>query len=159
MGGTFILMSEYLNRFHNLRYIIAIDVIDTPLILRHYERFLSLHGGPIMMYKKEGSNFLETEEFKALDVGNAVCFIDGDHSLQGVMRDHSLALDFANVIIHHDISSVAVPTVGHFWNFMKRICFQECCFDEFVQQYSLPNEETYLGIGMMKRKVSQKRTN
>jgi hypothetical protein len=147
-GGTFVVVSEFLLRFNSsLEKVIALDLIEEPEALRHYRKFLQIHGGPEFVYSSEGSNFLEN---KSSEFRDSIVFIDGDHSLEGVMRDHTLALEFANTIVHHDIYSVAVPQIHKFWNFLKKSCSADWRFSEYIEQYPSVGSN-YLGIGVLRK--------
>lgn len=145
-GGTFIVMSEFLLKFNpSLKKVIALDLINEPTTLKHYRRFLQTHGGPEFVYSSEGSAFLEA---RASDYSDLIVFVDGDHSLEGVMRDHSLALEVAKTIVHHDIASSAIPQINKFWNFLKASSSADWKFSEFIEQYPSVGAN-YLGIGVL----------
>ena len=154
MGGTFVLVSEYLLRFnHNLRNLFALDIIQESQIIGHYRKFIDKHGGPKIIYSNKGSGLLTADWFSRDNVEETLCFIDGDHSLNGVLKDHLTVSRFSDCIVHHDISSSAVPHVALFWSFLKAISGKEWDFVEFVDQYDLKGRGGFLGIGVAKRKA------
>lgn len=145
--GTFILMSEFLYLANpELTEVIAVDIIEEPYLLSIYRKYIAENGGPILTYTNKGSEYLR-------DVSNpasskTLCFIDGDHSLEAIMRDHLIALNFATIILHHDIRSDATPQVREFWNFIKKLQSPEWSFREYTNQYESVQGE-FLGIGFM----------
>jgi hypothetical protein len=146
-GGMFILTSEWLQRSGaKLHQCIAIDpVMETPFITRYKQ----ISKVPVT-YVNAFSTDQTTMDYLQKQQPDCV-FIDGDHSLRGVMHDYSLVRGFANVIIHHDIASTACPDTTQFWQYLKKT---EDNFDkvEFVDQYPSVSSN-YLGIGVMKRKI------
>lgn len=145
-GGTFIVVMEWLKKIGcNLQFGVAVDMIDpTPFI----EEYTKLSSVPVLYFK--GSS--NSENFRSYfnTCRPDMVFIDGDHSMYGVMNDHLIVRKSANLIVHHDIVSIACPETTLFWNYIKQT---EDHFDhsEFIDQYESVNG-SFLGIGVLKRR-------
>lgn len=146
-GGTFILVSEWLKKIGTkLDVTIAVDPIEpTPFI----KRYMEVSDTPVIYHKALSTSPEFLTQFAL--AGPEFVFIDGDHSMRGVMFDHLTARRSARIIAHHDVSSQACPDTTLFWSYAKAA---ESEFDsaEFTQQYPSVGA-SYLGIGVMKRKV------
>jgi hypothetical protein len=146
-GGTFILTSEWLKKIGApLECSIAVDPIRiTPFIERYKES--SSHA--VLYINKLSTDPDFIRQFNVIDPDYV--FVDGDHSMRGVMFDHLLVRGNANIIGHHDISSIACPDTTLFWSYLKQ---GEPGFrhNEFVDQY--PSVQgSFLGIGVLKRRT------
>ena len=111
-----------------------------------YRKYISKNGGPSLTYSAEGTQYFKKVNYSKTEI--TLCFIDGDHSLQAVMRDHQVALDFADLIVHHDISSDATPQIKDFWEFIKKLQTSEWNFSSYTNQYESVRGN-FLGIGFM----------
>ena len=152
--GTFILMSEFIYRANpNMKEIIAVDIIQEPKTLSMYRKYISENGGPELIYSSLGTSYLRNATYDKTE--KTLCFIDGDHTLQAVMRDHQFALGFADLIIHHDIDSDATPQVRDFWDFIKTVQTSEWNFRSYTDQYASVRGN-FLGIGFMVKKTREK---
>ncbi len=144
-GGTFILINEWLKKIGApLEFSLAIDPIAaTPFI----EKYIQISTTPVH-YIQNLSTSPEVGEYLAAFKPQMV-FIDGDHSLHGVMFDHLLVRKTAEIIVHHDISSQVCPGTSLFWSYVKQA---ETDFSswEFTQQYKSVGG-SFLGIGALKR--------
>ena len=147
-GGTFILISEWLKKIGApLDISISVDPIQEPPFIRRYRE---ISNCPVY-YINSLSTSVEFGAFLNSSRPDFV-FIDGDHSMRGVMSDHLKVRKFADIILHHDVSSLACPDTTLFWQYIKQA---EDQFDpfEFVDQY--PSVQgRFLGFGVLKRKVS-----
>ena len=156
-GGTFVLISEWLRRFSkSLDRIIAIDPIGKTPLLEEYFRILQTQNDPIVpLFVKSLSTSPSISDLVEIERPDFV-FIDGDHSLEGALRDHLLARRYADIIVHHDISSKECRDTTFLWSALKKL--EDKTFDvvEFTQQYGSVNG-SYLGIGIMTRKVDDER--
>lgn len=145
-GGTFILVSEWLKKIGApLDISISIDPIQEPPFIRRYREISNrpVHYMKALSTSVEFSNFLNSSRPDCV-------FIDGDHSMRGVMSDHIKVRNFANIILHHDVSSQSCPDTTLFWQYLKNA---EDDFDafEFVDQYPSVAGR-FLGFGILKRK-------
>jgi len=146
-GGTFILISEWLKKIGApLDLCIAVDPIQETPFLRRYREIASC---PVL-YIRSLSTALEFDSVLNSSRPDFV-FIDGDHSMRGVMSDHLKVRKFSNIIVHHDISSQSCPDTSLFWQYLKHA---EDGFDffEFIDQYPSVKGR-YLGIGALRRKT------
>ena len=145
-GGTFIVVTEWLRMLNGeeLDYAVAVDPINESPFVRRYRE---IAGFPVL-YLQMFSTSPEFLEFSKASKPDMV-FIDGDHSMAGVMTDHANARRFAKIIGHHDVSSDSCPDTTMFWQYLK---FAEDRFEaaEFTQQYASVNGN-FLGIGVLKR--------
>ncbi|MDO1582213.1 hypothetical protein [Rhizobium oryzicola] len=146
-GGTFILVNEWLKRIGApIEFSLAIDPIaPTPFIQRYRE----ISSSPII-YLEAFSTSEEVKKYFATFRPEMV-FIDGDHSLHGVMFDHLLVRTKADIIVHHDVTSDGCPATTLFWSYLKQA---ETDFDhwEFGQQYDSV-QGNFLGLGVLKKKA------
>lgn len=145
-GGTFIVVNEWLKKIGApIEVSIAVDPIEpTPFI----KEYIEISSTPVV-YIHDFSTSAGFAAYHASAKPDMV-FIDGDHSMPGVMSDHALVRKTARIIVHHDISSVACPPTSLFWNYVSRA---EDDFDSFAftDQYKSV-KDPYLGIGVLKRK-------
>lgn len=145
-GGTFILVNEWLKRIGaEIEFSVAIDPIEPTPFIRKY---LEVSSSPVH-YIKNFSTSAEVIGYQRICHPDMV-FVDGDHSMRGVMFDHLLARSTADIIVHHDIASRACPDTSLFWSYVRQA---ETGFEpfEFTQQYGSVGA-SYLGIGVLKRK-------
>lgn len=146
-GGTFILINEWLKKVGApIEFSLAIDpIVPTPFV----ERYRQVSSTPVQYIQDFSTSKAVVDYLNALRPD--MVFIDGDHSIQGVMFDHLLVRSKADIIVHHDIVSQACPGTTLFWNYAKQA---ESEFDhwEFTQQYDSV-QGTFLGIGALKRKT------
>ncbi|MGV3549864.1 hypothetical protein [Rhizobium sp.] len=145
-GGTFIVVSEWLKKIGApLELSIAVDPVEpTPFI----KRYMEVSSTPVI-YLRDLSTSPSFAASHAAAKPDMV-FIDGDHSMQGVMNDHALVRKTADIIVHHDISSIACPATTLFWQYLQ---LAEDQFESvsFTDQYTSV-KDPYLGIGALKRK-------
>lgn len=145
-GGTFILVNEWLKRCGSeLDFSIAVDPIPKTPFIEQYEE-ISQHK--IFYYQGLSTDLKFQNIYKSANPN--FVFIDGDHTLVGVMNDHLLVRKFAKFIAHHDISSITCRDTSFFWDYVK---LSEDNFEafEFTQQYESVNG-SYLGIGVLRRR-------
>ncbi len=144
-GGTFILINEWLKKVGSpLGFSLAIDPIaPTPFM----QRYIEVSNSPVH-YIQDLSTSLRAKEY--LDSFKThMVFIDGDHSLRGVMQDHLLVRNSADIIVHHDVLSDACPDTTLFWDYIKHAESDFKAY-EFCQQYNSV-QGNFLGLGALKR--------
>ena len=145
-GGTFILINEWLKKIGApLEFSLAIDPIEpTPFI----KRYIELCETPVVYIQ----NYSTSEEVGGYlkTIRPEMIFIDGDHSMRGVMFDHLLVREAAKIIVHHDVNSQSCPDTSLFWSYIQ---LAETGFNNytFADQYDSV-DGTFLGIGVLKRK-------
>lgn len=142
-GGTFIAVSEFLRRVSpGFNLSIAIDPIAPSPLMRRY----------LELGRAEYRQCLSTDDtFKRLIDSERpdFVFIDGDHTLKGVMHDFDICSS-ADVLAFHDITSDGCVDTTAFWSFLKRhaTSFESC---EFADQYETVAGR-FMGIGVLRRK-------
>jgi hypothetical protein len=145
-GGTFILVNEWLKKIGApIEFSLAVDPIKpTPFIRRYVE----ISSTPVHYLENFSTSQPVMDYFNGFKP--EMVFIDGDHSMHGVMFDHLLFRKTADIIIHHDVASRACPETTLFWTYLKQA---ETGFEaaEFCQQYESVQGH-YLGIGVLKRR-------
>jgi len=146
-GGNFILISEWLQKIGApIEQVTAVDPVkQTPFMVRYAE----IAAIPVV-YIEDLSTSPSFASYINVSKPDMV-FIDGDHSIQGVMFDHLLCRKIASLIVHHDIYSHSCPATTLFWDYVKKA---ETDFDafEFTDQYESVNG-SFLGIGVLKRRT------
>lgn len=146
-GGTFIIINEWLRRIGApIEFAIACDPVEiTPFVRRYQE----ICDWPIH-YRQQFSTDADFVSY-IQEMAPEFVFIDGDHSLEGVMHDHMITRAAAKIIVHHDITSDICWGSTFFWRYVKA---SEDNFEafEFTQQYESV-QGSYLGIGVLKRKA------
>jgi hypothetical protein len=145
-GGTFILVNEWLKKIGApLEFSLAIDPIEpTPFI----KRYIDISDRPVHYMMNLSTSHKVADYFSYFNPD--MVFIDGDHTLMGVMNDHLLVREKARIIVHHDIYSQACPDTTLFWNYIKQ-AESEFSATQFIDQYESVNGH-FLGIGALKRK-------
>lgn len=145
-GGTFILVNEWLKKIGaEVEFSLAIDPIEpTPFV----KKYIEISSSPVH-YIRNLSTSAEVIAYQK-SCNPDMVFVDGDHSMSGVMFDHLLARRTARIIVHHDVASRACPDTTLFWSYVRQA---ETDFEsfEFTQQYESVGG-SYLGIGVLKRK-------
>jgi cephalosporin hydroxylase len=127
-GGTFILTTEYLQRFSSVPVSsIAVDLSKSP---------------PARAYSmcREKSYFVHMNS-QSLDFAEMIrslgfvdlILIDGDHSYAGAKRDFDVVKEFGRVIVFHDITNDASPGVRQVWREVRNS--DEFETHEFIDQY------------------------
>lgn len=165
-GGTFMLMSELLQRWckdDSFRSV-ACDpappgCINYSLDKRYQALFNAwLQASPFADYLQEYSERLERkcwpdpEQRPSFDC----VFVDGDHSFEGCWDDVQMAIRLnASIIILHDIVSAECPGVCEAWSKCCTELAEDFDFHEFTGQYESVRDvldQTLLGIGVCVRK-------
>lgn len=144
-GGTFVLTTEYLRRFHPLPAALAVDLGDCPA-LRGYA---STQGG--IRFVQADSQSPEFRSLLAASEPFDLALIDGDHSLEGCWKDFLLVKDRASILAFHDIASDVVPGVGEVWRKLRADYAAAYEFFEFTAQYASLRRTTgknFLGLGV-----------
>jgi hypothetical protein len=148
-GGTFIVVCEWLRRIGaDLRLAVAVDPVPETPFLAHYRAEVA--DFPVL-YRQELSTDQSFIDFCHVARPDFV-FVDGDHSMKGVMHDHALVRNFANIIVHHDIVSTACPDTTLFWRYLvgTEDRFTAWAFTDQYPEVGAP----YLGLGALKRKAA-----
>jgi hypothetical protein len=139
-GGTFVITSEYLSRFHPLRRAMGVDLGGS----RSLGEYSDLREDVIVLRASRHS-----EEFRAAVRAHGpfdLVLIDGDHSAEGCRSDFEFMKDHGRVLAFHDIVSEPVPGVGEVWREVKDAHAGEFRFVEFTQQYAEQGEGFGIGV-------------
>jgi hypothetical protein len=144
-GGTFIITTEYLRRFHPVERAYGIDIQNSPSLVRYRRYNCNADFINIDSRSPQFAGFLKRQP--PFDL----VFIDGDHSESGCRNDFQTMKDHANIIAFHDIVSDICPGACKVWNDLKASCGNEYRFFEFRDQYDSVLKRTgkqMLGIGV-----------
>ena len=158
-GGMLILVTEWLRKAGaDIQTIVAVDPIEPSPFIGEYFGLLKSEtassGKRIdAIYVKDFSTSATVKRLVER-VKPDMVFIDGDHQLRGALYDHLLIRDYANMVVHHDINSLATPDTTFLWRALKEFERKHYKFIEFVDQYDSVNGN-FLGIGVMKRTSQQ----
>jgi cephalosporin hydroxylase len=143
-GGAFIVVSEFMRRVSpGFKTSIAVDPIEpSPLM----QRYVELGRAEYRQYFSTEAQFRSLIDSERPDF----VFIDGDHTLKGVMHDFDVCRSGAHLIAFHDVMSDGCVDTTFFWSFLKR---HATGFDhfEFTDQYDSV-AGNFMGIGALLRK-------
>jgi cephalosporin hydroxylase len=148
-GGTFILTTEYLDRFHGIERAIAVDI-------------LRVRSAPAYRRMRRSASFVTVDsaeprfaELLEREGPFDLVLIDGDHSRDAVRRDWETVRPHASIVAFHDIVDSLSPGVAEVWADVRRDHADEYTFHEFTQQYAEVEERLgrkFLGIGVAVRR-------
>lgn len=145
-GGTFVFTNEYLNSIKKQQIkSFACDIIEIPENISKYQELNSNASYLLMNSQSEDfKNFIKDSHFSLI-------LIDGDHEYKGVKNDAEVCLDHGEIIVFHDITSVACPGTSKYWVDFKNQYSDIFNFYEFIEQY--PSVKyNFLGIGCAVKK-------
>jgi hypothetical protein len=148
-GGTFVATVEYLNRFHQLRKAVGVDICHSPSLVRYTKI------NPRAEFIQMDSQSLQFKEFIRINGRYDLVLIDGSHEENACRSDFENVRRKANIVVFHDIKSDICPGVGKVWNEVKAGHPDEYDFFEYVEQYKSVIKRTghsFVGIGMAVRK-------
>ena len=144
-GGTFVITTEYLNRFHTIERAVGVDIADSPSTAEYARntpraRFARLNA--------------RSPRFRRLVRRGSpwdLVLIDGDHREQAVRRDLESVIDAARIIAFHDIVTAVAPGVRKVWDEFKSASADRFDFFEFDRQYDevvRRTGRTWQGLGV-----------
>lgn len=148
-GGTFIITTEYLQRFNKLKSATAVDLFPIKGVNRYKKLNPAVTSLAVNSQSKQFMHFVENNG--PFDLA----FIDGDHSYEGCLSDFRTMKDHARMLVFHDIVGMGVPGVIKVWEEIKTQHADEFDFFEFVEQYDevvQKTGKTWLGIGLAVKK-------
>ena len=143
-GGTFIAVSEFLRRVSPVFELsIAVDPIEPSPLMRRYLKLGRADYHQCLSTDATFSALLDAEKPDFV-------FIDGDHTMRGVMHDFDVCSRHADLIAFHDIRSDGCLDTTLFWSFLQHHATKyESC--EFVKQYDSV-KGVFMGIGVLTRR-------
>jgi cephalosporin hydroxylase len=148
-GGTFVLTTEYLDRFHAIEKAIAVDIMRVRSGSAYHKRRPAARFVTVDSSEHRFRDLLEREG--PFDL----VLIDGDHAREAVQRDWDTVRPYASVIAFHDIVDSLSPGVAEVWARVREAHAGEYDFHEFTRQYPEVQEReqrTFLGIGVAVKK-------
>ena len=141
-GGTFVATVEFLDRFSQLDFAIALDVIPCPSMAAYKAINPRTEFACINALSADFGALID--RLKTIDL----VFIDSHHEESQCRREFAAVKDAANMIAFHDISNVSCPGVSRVWDEVKATGDYECY--EYDGQYD--DMGPYMGIGLAIRK-------
>ena len=143
-GGTFIAVSEFLRRVSpSFERSIAVDPIEPSPLMR---RYLELGRADYHQCLSTDTTFSALLDAEKPDF----VFIDGDHTMRGVMHDFDVCSRHADHIAFHDVRSDGCVDTTLFWSFLQHHATKyESC--DFVEQYDSV-KGGFMGIGVLTRR-------
>jgi hypothetical protein len=143
-GGTFIIVTEYIRRFHDLNLAVAMDIQALPIMQDYASKTVGVEYRIANSQTREARSYLGSHRWD-------LAFVDGDHSYSGCMGDFLAVRDNAKTIVLHDVASDACPPVMQAWQEIRRVTPSQRVF-EAVDQYKEVLSRTgarFLGIGVV----------
>jgi hypothetical protein len=149
-GGTFVLTVEYLARINpDFGAALAVDLIDESELLKQYHQYRDFQ---YFQGNSTGPEFVNM----MTDRHYGLVFIDGDHSIDGILNDFDI-MRGSDVVVLHDIHSPqACPGTTNFWHSLRYFRRHEGQFHVFLDQYFDVEDGPFMGIGVMVRKMTTK---
>ena len=138
-GGSFVASVEILERFRQLDFAVAVDVIPCPSLLE----YACLNPRTRIAWLNTQSPAFDAlvDDLKDIDL----VFIDSHHHETQCRNEFESIKAAAKIIAFHDIANVGCPGVGRVW---REICASgDYNCEEFVEQYE-PGKGPYMGIGL-----------
>ena len=139
-GGTFIITTEYLDRFNKLEKVVVIEpTIWENENLTEYQKHRSFEWRPFTSFSEQFAASIVDEYYD-------LCLIDADHNYYSVCSDFARMKDKCNMIVFHDIVDDHARGVVEFWNEIKG----NYRFHEFTQQFH-NHQGCHMGIGVLEK--------
>lgn len=135
-GGTFIITTQYLNRFHRIYRGICCDVQHMSPYLWEYQKHFGFEFWHMSSHSPRVRAIVEGQQFDLV-------LIDGDHCYSGAALDFVTFKDHTKYISIHDIVAdrkdrTVWPEVVKFWDEIK----EAYPYEEYKSQ-------GYMGIGIL----------
>jgi hypothetical protein len=144
-GGTFVITTEYLDRFHTVERAVGVDIADSPSTAEY-----ARHNARVRFARLN----TRSRRFRRLATRAGpwdLVLIDGDHREEAVRRDLESVIGAARIIAFHDIVTTIAPGVRKVWDEFKSAEATRFDFFEFDRQYDEVVERTgrtWQGIGV-----------
>lgn len=143
-GGTFIITVEYLSRFNNINYAIAVDNWPREIM---YEYKKIRNEVEYITSSSFSGEFLDLYNQRPCDL----ILIDGDHSYEAVAKDYSNVVDNSKIIAFHDTKNSFCPGTQQMWNDIEKL-YGIDKIKEWADQYDdvlLHLRRSVMGIGLV----------
>ncbi len=144
-GGTFVITTEFLNRFHTVERAVGVDIADSPSAAEY------ARSNPRGRFARMNTR---SRRFRRLVRRGApwdLVLIDGDHHEQALRRDLENVIGAARIIAFHDIATAIAPAVRRVWDEFKSQGAARFDFFEFDGQYDevvSRTGKTWQGLGV-----------
>ena len=146
-GGTFIITTEYLNKFHPIKKALAVDINPCPAVNQYRDKY-----NKSAEFWKINSQSFKFEGFCNHCNGIDLVMIDADHADLCIRKDFANVQKMAKIIALHDISNDACSAVSKLWKELKKDTNRYEVF-EFVDQYPCFKGKNYFGTGVLVSKL------
>ena len=143
-GGTFIIVVEYIRRFSDLHFAVAMDIEQTAIMTEYATQTTGVNYLIANSASPQAVSYLGANQWD-------LAFIDGDHSYEACVNDYQSVKNSAKLIGLHDIVSSACPGVARAWGEIRKVV-PRARLAEIVDQYRDVQERTgknFLGIGLV----------
>ena len=144
-GGTFVITTEYLNRFHPVERAAGVDIADSPSTAEY------ARSNPRARFVRLNTRSRSFRRLVRRGEPWDLVLIDGDHHEQAVRRDLESVLGAARIIAFHDIVTAIAPGVRKVWDEFKSSEAARFDFFEFDRQYDevvRRTGRTWQGLGV-----------
>jgi Methyltransferase domain len=144
-GGTFVITTEYLNRFRTVERAVGIDIAGSPSTAEY------ARTNPRVRFARLNARSPRFRRLVRRGGPWDLVLIDGDHREQAVRRDLEGMIGAARIIAFHDIVTAIAPGVRTVWDEFKSSESARFDFFEFDRQYDEVVDRTGLtwqGIGV-----------
>jgi len=144
-GGTFVITTEYLNRFHTVERAVGVDIADSPSTAEY------ARGNPRARFARLNTR---SRRFRRLVRRRGpwdLVLIDADHREGALRRDLESVIGTARIIAFHDIATAIAPGVRKVWDEFKASEAARFDFFEFDGQYDevvSRTGRTWQGLGV-----------
>lgn len=144
-GGTFVITTEYLNRFQTIERAVGVDIAESPSTAEY------ARANPHARFARLNARSRRFRRLVSRRGGWDLVLIDADHREQAVRRDLEKVIGSARIIAFHDIVTTIAPGVRKVWDEFKSSEGARFDFFEFDRQYDevvRRTGRTWQGIGV-----------
>lgn len=147
-GGTFVITTEYLQKFHTIDKAVGVDLGYSPSAAAYRKLNNRATFFQADTQTERFHDLLKRESYFDL------VLIDGNHEEAECRNDYQAVKDRAGIVVLHDIVSAVCPGVEKLWHEIKTQCGEYICY-EFTDQYESVTKRTgksFFGIGVAIKK-------